>query len=349
MALFRRDPLKAAEADVASLSARLDSLRVRMGKAQGLAETAIAEQRRLLIETDGADAAALRKSGDAARKAQDDVAAYQEAERELVRLVGEAQARTAAERDRIERERVAAERAKQVDRIEAAVAKVDAAARALAAAHGEMRTAAFAGIDPDPIAGPGSFIGQVSALVLHVMDPLTYSPPLASLDVTTGRHNVNSPIEAAAPMLAALRARADEVRTGTRAAELPAQYEPAPQAVTVPEEVVWFIRPVSFTAGDGQNIVVQPGGWTVPTPVAARAVELKVGFRPGTREGATIARLLTAEPSRSIERVEETGEIRVIPQHRDGVALNPAREPIDLGVSMLEWLAAERARVARPA
>lgn len=213
MALFRRDPLKAAEADVTSLSARLDSLRVRMGKAQGVAETAIAEQRRLLVETDGGDAAALRKAGDAARKAQDDVAAYQEAERELVRLVGEAQARTSAERDRIERERLARAIEDKAAALTACVVVEEQAVRVLAEAHQATRLAAYAAITSiGPAIDAESLIGELKAVSLHVAYPVEFSVAPFSRSLAAPCSTLSS---AASTYLAQLRAEAEAIRSGT--------------------------------------------------------------------------------------------------------------------------------------
>jgi hypothetical protein len=94
---FRRGPFKAAEADLASLTARRDGVLRRLPDAVTKADTAAAEQRRLLIETDGADPVAMKKAGDACRKTADDQAALEDAARVLAEMVAEAQARVTVE------------------------------------------------------------------------------------------------------------------------------------------------------------------------------------------------------------------------------------------------------------
>lgn len=344
MGIFRRDPMKAAEADIVSLTVRHEGVLKRLADATARAEAATVEQRRLLTDTDGNDAVAMKRVGDACRKANDDQAALQDASRVLVEMIAEAQAKLAAEQDRIERERVAVERTKQVDRIEAAVAKVDAASRILADAHSELSATADAGIDPDPIGGPGAFVGQVTSLVLHVAFPRLYSVPAAYFDATTGGHTVSTPGEVAAPMLAALRQRIEGIRSGTHEPTLPVRPLALPAPVVIAEEVVFLLQSAGFRGAGNEWIEVEAGGWTVPSPVAARAVEMKVGFRPGTPEAAAISRLLSGAPGHGLER-DVDGEIRRIPISRDGKDAGPARERVDLGISMHDWIAAERARL----
>ena len=72
-----------------------------------------------MTDTDGNDAVAMKRAGDACRKANDDRAALEDAAKVLGEMIAEAQAKVQAERDRLERERVAVERSNHVDGIEA--------------------------------------------------------------------------------------------------------------------------------------------------------------------------------------------------------------------------------------
>ncbi|MCJ2082693.1 hypothetical protein [Methylobacterium sp. J-090] len=345
MGMFSRDPMKAAQADLVSLTARHEGVLRRLADAATKADEAAAEQRRLLIETDGADAVALKKAGDTCRKTADDRAALEDAARVLAEMIAEAQARLQTERDRIERSRIADERLAHVARIEAAVAKVDTASRALAEAHRAMAATVEAGVDPDPIGGPSAFVGQVTALVLHVALPRAYTPPLTYFDTATGQFTVTTPSEAAAPMLAALRQRAEDIRGGALAATMPVPALAPPVPVLVPEEVVFFLQPAGFRGNMNQWCEVEAGGWMVPAPVAARAFAMKVGFRPGTAQATAISRLLTEAPGHGLELNEDAGEVRRIPISRNGKDPQPARERVDLQISMHDWIAAERARL----
>src|SRR4051794_19264347 len=79
MAFLGRNPLKTAEADLANLTSRRESVLKRLADASAKADEAAAAQRALLIESDNADAAAMKRAGEACRKTQDDVAALQDA------------------------------------------------------------------------------------------------------------------------------------------------------------------------------------------------------------------------------------------------------------------------------
>lgn len=346
MGIFSRDPMKAAEADMVSLTTRHEGLKARLAQAAARSAAALAEQRKLLVTTDGNDAVAMKKASDACRKTADEQAALEDATRVLGEMVAEAQARLQTERDRIERSRIADERLAHLALIEAAVAKVDTASHALAEAHREMAAAVEAGVDPDPIGGPSAFVGQVTALVLHVALPRAYTPPLTYFDTATGQFTVTTPSEAAAPMLAALRQRAEDIRGGTLAAMLPVPALAPPMPVPVPEEVVFFLQPAGFRGDMNQWCEVEAGGWMVPVPVAARAFAMKVGFRPGTAQATAISRLLTEAPGHGLEFNEDAGEVRRIPFSRDGTTgADKGRERVDLQISMHDWIAAERARL----
>lgn len=98
MGIFRRDPMKAAEAEIASLTTRRDGVLRRLVDATAMVNAAAAEQRRLLIEDDTTDAVALKKTREAYRKAQDTKEALEDAARTLAEMVAEAEAKLAAER-----------------------------------------------------------------------------------------------------------------------------------------------------------------------------------------------------------------------------------------------------------
>lgn len=176
MGVFRRDPVKAAQAEIVSLSDRLEGVRARLAKARVAADAAVAEQRRLLIETDGNDAAAMKRAGDAVRKTSDELAALQDADRALVELVAEACDRATAEADKVERERVAGAMEKQADTLASCIAAEERAVRTLAEAHQATRLAAYGAIHGvGPMVDAESLIGEVKAVARHVAYPLEYA------------------------------------------------------------------------------------------------------------------------------------------------------------------------------
>lgn len=212
--ILRKNPIKSLESEIGTLTDRRGGVLRRLEDATRAAEAANAEQRRLLIDTDGSDAAALRRAAEACRTAADRRAGLEDAARELASRISDAEQSLAAERDRIERERAAAELTAKIDRLAACIAAEEQAVRALAQAHEATRQAAYSAF-PDPadaIAGPSPFIGELKATALHVAFPAEYPIPPFSRSLATRTATLG---EAAAGYLATLRTRAEALRTGS--------------------------------------------------------------------------------------------------------------------------------------
>lgn len=215
MGLFRRDPQKAAQAEIANLTTRRDGVLKRLANASAKADAAAAEQRRLLIETDTPDAAALRRAGEACRRAQDDKAALEDAARTLAQQIAEAEAALAAEQERVQGE----ERAAAIDATAAAlaacIADEERAVRALAQAHQATRLAAYSALtDTGPEIDATSLIGELKAVALHLAYPFEYT--VAPFSRSRGAP-CTSLTEAASTYLDRLRSEAGTIRDGRKA------------------------------------------------------------------------------------------------------------------------------------
>lgn len=226
MGIFRRDPMKAVEAEIASLTTRRDGVMKRLVDATAMLNAAAAEQRRLLIESDSTDATTLKKAGDACRKAQDTKEALEDAARVLAEMIAEAEAKVAADRERVERERLVRAVEDRAAALAACIAAEEQAVQALAQAHQATRLAAFAAFPG--VAAPGadadSLIGEVKAVALHVAYPMEYSSAPFSRSLSAPCATLG---QAASTYLASLRARAEAIRTGTTPLSLPTVAEAA--------------------------------------------------------------------------------------------------------------------------
>ncbi|TXN27136.1 hypothetical protein [Methylobacterium sp. WL19] len=195
-----------------------------MAEAVTRAEAAAVEQRRLLIETDDADPAALKRAGDACRKTADDRTALEDAARVLTEMVAEAQARVAAEQDRVVRERVADAMERQAEALATCISAEERAVQALAEAHQATRLAAYGAIRGiGPMIDAESLIGEVKAVALHVAYPMEFSIAPFSRSLGAPCSTLGN---AASTYLSQLRSEAEAIRSG--AAALPVLHYEVP-------------------------------------------------------------------------------------------------------------------------
>lgn len=334
--LGRRDKAKGLEAEVQSLEVRRSGVLNRLTDATARHEGTVAEQRRFLVDTDGADARQAKALAEACRKAADDRAALEDAARTLAGLIEDAKARLAAERDRRERDRAAGEIEAGAAEIEAAAIELDRVATVFDVARERLVQACRAHA-PRDIVGQGPEYGIVSAAARRA--GITSREP----DVTArfGTFFLDA-VPAAAPTVAAMRANAKAVREGaapnTRPAKRP---EPMPPPLVFSEIVVILAGPAVYRGHLNHRVELPAGGVSIPEPIAARAIELGVGFPQLSREGQDILRILRSMPAARLERTDTgfrgvafTGALGDDGQPGPGrrpVGLPPAQPPADLG------------------
>lgn len=216
---LNRDPLKAAEAEIVSLTSRRDGVLRRLTDATAKANAMAAEHRRLLIETDSPETSALKKAAEANRKAQDDKTALEDAARVLAEMLAEAQAKRSAEQDRIERDRLAHAIEEKAAALAACITAEERAVQALAEAHQATRVAAHAAITRiGPAIDAESLIGELKAVSLHVAYPVEFSVAPFSRSLAAPCSTLGS---AASMYMAQLWAEAEALRNGTTPLQSP--------------------------------------------------------------------------------------------------------------------------------
>ncbi|KQS79945.1 hypothetical protein ASG32_24220 [Methylobacterium sp. Leaf361] len=328
--LGRRDKAKGLEAEVQSLEVRRSGVLNRLADAVTRHDAAVAEQRRFLTETDGADARQARSVAENSRKAADERAALEDAARTLAELIEDAKARLAAERDRRERDRTAGEIEAGAVRIEEAAARMDEAAAAFDRANIALVQACRDHAPRDPILGSGPE-GNILAAAGRLAGILPRENPFEGV---AGYERPIGAVPAAAVTVSAMRANARAIREGAAPNVLPSKPPEPTQPAIFPEVQVVLSRPAFYRTYLGQRIDVPAGGLMLPEPIAAQAMNLGVGFGPQSMPGAAIMRILRINPAARIEP-DESGSFRGVAftgaLGDGGKGMKPAEPPADLG------------------
>ncbi|GJE48829.1 hypothetical protein GOFOIKOB_1863 [Methylobacterium tardum] len=335
--LGRRDKAKGLEAEVQSLEVRRTGVMNRLTDATTRHEAAIAEQRRFLVDTDGADARQSKAVAEACRKAADDRAALEDAARTLAGLIEDAKARLAAERDRRERDRTAGEIEAGAAAIEAAAAELDRAATAFDTARERLVAVCRTSAPHDPVLGYGPDGGIITAAgrlagILSRENPMAYMGNV---------HHIGA-VPAAAGTVAAMRENARAIRQGSAPSVLPQKPLAIPAPIAYPMVRVCLAQPAYYKGAWGHRIDLFPGNIELPEPAAQTAIAKGIGFTPSSAAGQTITRALRIEPNASFE-TDGNGSVRVVKFSgalgEGGKGLPPAAPPVDLG-TMPDTLAA---------
>jgi hypothetical protein len=328
--LGRRDKAKGLEAGLQSLEVRRSGVLNRLADAVARHDAALAEQRRFLTETDGADARQAKAVAEASRKAADERAALEDAARNLAGLIEDAKARLAAERDRRERDRTAGEIEAGAARIEEAATKMDEAAAAFDRANTALVQACRDHAPRDPILGSGPE-GNILAAAGRLAGILPRENPFEGVP---GLERPIGAVPVAAVTVAAMRANAKAIREGAAPNALPAKSPEPVQPAVFPEVQVVLSRPAYYRTYLGQRINVPAGGLMLPEPIAAQAMNLGVGFGPQSVAGAAIMRILRINPAARIEP-DGNGSFRGVAPTGvlgdGGKGIEPEAPPADLG------------------
>jgi hypothetical protein len=318
MAFLRKsDPIRSAENALASLRKRHDELGLLLTAATTKAEHAAMNRRRLLIEADLADTAALDRSEQACGAADDRKRALEDALRTIAEQIANTEAQLTAERDRIERERSAADLLAKADRIGEAAQALGAAMNGIAKSYAGLVEAIRA----------GGFVGEyesaetVGAAVL-IAGVERIIPGATARTRLTGWTSEEVTAAAERMQSGPLRARAEQVRAGEASAPVASQSVNDEPTITIPEAMVVLKHPITYRSADSSIVLIREGGCSIPAPVAAAAMDQGIGFAPGT----PAARAALHE-----------------------IELGKGGRAVDTGVDLAEWIEAERARLQQRA
>jgi len=291
--LGRRDVLKRIEAEVQDYETRHAGVLRRLDAAATEAEQAIAAQRHLLT-AQHVDAAAARKAADACRLATDRRAALEDAGRSLHADLEHARGRLAAERDRRFRESAAAEVEVGAEKLEAAAAELSRAAVAFDQAREKVASVCRDHCEKD-ILGNDARGGIFTAAARQAgILPRTSEQPWVTLHLDA--------VPAAAETVEAMRTKARAIRAGAMPVVKPGTPDPVPApSIAWPVVRVVLARAAVYRGSDGRNVQVMTGGCDLPEPVAARAIEMGIGFQPQSDQARQILGILAVNPAARIE------------------------------------------------
>ncbi|WCS24470.1 hypothetical protein LOK46_25600 [Methylobacterium sp. NMS14P] len=326
--LGRRDKAKGLEAEVQSLEVRRAGVLNRLTDATARHEAAIAEQRRFLTETDGADARQAKAVAEACRKAADDRVALEDAARTLAGLIEDAKARLAAERDRRERDRTASEIEAGASAIEAAAVGLSRAAVAFDVAR-EALVAACRDHAPKDVLG-GDCRHVILTAAARQAGITSREPDVSAM---FGTFHVDA-VPAAGNTVSAMRASAKAIREGAAPNTLPAKPEALPTTPTLPMVRACLWREAIYATHLNHRIQVFPGNVELPEPIAQAAFDKGVAFPPNTVGGQRVMQILRTDPNARLEQ-DGQGSIRAVRfagvMGDGGRGLKPAEPPVFLG------------------
>jgi hypothetical protein len=339
--MFKRrsaDPVKAAESEVARLRQRRDDLAARLRAATAEADTAVQAQRAALVADDLDGPTVQRAEADCQTAVfrRDSLA---DALDETARLLADAEAQLAADRDRIEREQAALDLIARADAIEAAAACLPAAVAAVASLHGALmsaireqglRSPVFPGLDrpPETVALTVLIEALGAALPVAAVARHPQAPP--ARDVTQVVHEL---------MTARMRSLAEAIRAGTAdiAESLPIPPAAAPVTIQISERRVTLKEAIEWAGLDGTTVRVMEGTADLPEPVAEEALARGIGFPIDSPDGAAVLR--------------EAAEPEIAPGARNFRPTRIRRGPpwTRLNVNLFAFVEAERDRLRRVA
>lgn len=221
----------------------------------------------------------MKRTEEQVRTAESEKLGLEDALRHLDEQIGQAERAIAFHDDSVARERVAGEIEARVERIGAAVARLDAAAERFARARDELDLICLSDAPPDGFGqSPGKGIIAAAARLAKAI-------PTSDIDVI-----MRSPTcagGAAIPMLNEMRSKAAAIRDGSAPALLPAQTERL-IPVSISDMSVTLSRPIRWFAINGHEQHATGGGVTIPEPVARKALELGIAFQDDTTDGIAI-------------------------------------------------------------
>ncbi|KAA2236949.1 hypothetical protein [Salinarimonas soli] len=280
----RRSPIAKLETELVDLTRRRTDLETRLAQARATADTATAERRRFLVETDGADARAFSKIEAACRDAADRVAGLEDAVTTVADRISTTEAAITDAKAKADRERVANQIDDGAEAIDKAARNLREAMKATGQAYAALRQALRSGgfrlgdhVDAE------SFAKAALAEGIEMLDP-GFCRSAARMFI----QGYGDPAETVRKIQTdEARRLADAVRSGTMPiAALPSRLTPVMPEFSPGFRIqrVVLKRPIKWRAVGG--------GWemasdicSVPAPVAATALAQDLAHTDDSPEG----------------------------------------------------------------
>ena len=292
--MFKRrasDPIKTRAAEVDRLRERRDGLAARLREAEDAAEVAVKAQREALVtgDLDGPGVKRIEAETQSALFRRDALAdAHDETQRQLA----DAEERLAADRDRVERERAAADLVTRADQIEvAATALGDHLAASAPLYRALVEAIGGKGVPSEILPGlnrtPDHVGFNILCTALTAALPIEVSPRSAAAApvrdaVETTREFMSTRMRTVAAALKAGTADVSESR--------PAPVAPTSPAICIAEVQIALSESIEWYDADGRLVQAPEGGVTLPSPVAEEAIARGMGFPADSAEGLAIIR-----------------------------------------------------------
>jgi hypothetical protein len=259
-------------------------------------DEAVAERRRLLVESDEPAPGALAKAEAAYANAESEKRGLEDACRVLAEQIEDAERRRASEQDQAERHKVANDLERRAIALDAATKAMVAAIANLADTHCGL----VAAIRTDGVRAPTLFVGYQQPSPEHLALAIMNSGLADAFPSLWFGVDLRAPDDAPSSgdavttagniQIGYLWALAAAIRTGTAPISdaIPPQPVQIPPVPVYAETRIVLRKAISYVGVDSRFVPVSTGEMGVPEPVARAAIEKGLGATVGTPEARQI-------------------------------------------------------------
>ncbi|HWJ74690.1 MAG TPA: hypothetical protein VNX29_16125 [Kaistia sp.] len=278
-----KSPTRALEADLADLVRRRDKLKGRLDRAVLDAERAASERRRLVLEVDEPDTAAVLKAEAACRAADEARATIEDALRHAAVKIAGIEQNIAELTDRAERAAAAEDLERRALFVDVSVGDFRDAVAVVAERYAGLIAAMR---ESGPIIGTHGMAIAPQLAALAVLDAAirNFEPQLIPRMPMEGEPAAPTNALAVAQSIvsAPLRALAADIRAGKAAAA--SAEKPKPRRAPILFENVRIVayQPLAYVSAEGSVATTFAGDLEVPGPVAEAVFSLGLGEPAGT-------------------------------------------------------------------